>query len=95
LGSDSGYPRARHRFGFFGPLTRQKKDRVTSDDILDSLTRQAQLRQKLEERDEVRLEEIAAGFKGSILDPLPLQWRQRTEASGILRSSLCFHADSR
>ena len=59
MGSDSGYPRARHRFGFSGPLTRQKKDRVTSDDILDSLTRQAQLRQKLEERDEVRLEEIA------------------------------------
>jgi len=59
LGSDSRSPRARHRFGFSGPLTRQKKDRVTADDILDSLTRQAELRQKLGERDEVRLEEIA------------------------------------
>ena len=59
MGSDSRSPRARHRFGFSGPLTRQKKDRVTADDILDSLTRQAELRQKLGERDEVRLEEIA------------------------------------
>jgi hypothetical protein len=59
LGSDSRSPRARHRFGFSGPLTRQKKDRVTADDILDSLTRQAEIRQKLGERDEVRIEEIA------------------------------------
>jgi hypothetical protein len=74
LGSDSRSPRARHRFGFSGPLTRQKKDRVTADDILDSLTRQADLRQKPGERDEVRLEEIAAtenlsGFQG--LNPEP------------------------
>jgi hypothetical protein len=59
LASDSRSPKAHHRFGFSGPLTRQKKDRVTADDILDSLTRQAELRQKLGERDEVRLEEIA------------------------------------
>jgi hypothetical protein len=59
LGSDSRSPKAHHRFGFSGPLTRQKKDRVTADDILDSLTRQAEVRQKLGERDEVRLEEIA------------------------------------
>jgi hypothetical protein len=59
LGSDSRSPKARHRFGFSGPLTRQKKDRVTADDILDSLTRQAELRQKLGKRDAIRLEEIA------------------------------------
>lgn len=58
MGSDSRSPRARHRFGFSGPLARQKKDRVTADDILDSLTRQAELRQKLGENNEVRLEEI-------------------------------------
>src|SRR5437870_3291513 len=59
LGSDSRSPRARHRFGFSGPLTREKKDRVTTDDILESLTRQAELRQKLGEDDRVGLEEIA------------------------------------
>ncbi len=59
MGTDSRSPRARHRFGFSGPLTRQEKDKVTTDDILDSLTRQAELRQKLGERDQVRLEEIA------------------------------------
>lgn len=59
MGSDSRSPSARHRFGFSGPLARQKKDRVTADDILDSLTRQAELRQKLGQKDEVRLEEIA------------------------------------
>jgi len=59
LGSDSRSPRARHRFGFSGPLTRQKKERVTTDDILDSLTRQAEIRQKLGEDDRVGLEEIA------------------------------------
>ena len=59
MGSDSRSPRARHRFGFSGPLTRQKKERVTTDDILDSLTRQAEIRQKLGEDDRVRLEEIA------------------------------------
>jgi len=59
LDSDSRSPRARHRFGFSGPLTRQKKDRVTTDDILDSLTRQAELRQKLGETDSLRLDEIA------------------------------------
>ena len=59
MGSDSRSPRARHRFGFSGPVTRQKKDRVTTDDILDSLTRQAELNQKLGENDSLRLEEIA------------------------------------
>ena len=59
MGSDSRSPRARHRFGFSGPVTRQKKDRVTTDDILDSLTRQAELKQKLGENDSLRLEEIA------------------------------------
>ena len=59
LGSDSRSPRARHRFGFSGPPTRQKKERVTSDDFLDSLTRQAELWQNLGEDDSVRLEEIA------------------------------------
>ena len=74
MGSDSRSPRARHRFGFSGPLTRQKKDRVTTDDILDSLTRQAELRQKLGEKDQVRLEEIAetedlSRFQGFIHEP--------------------------
>jgi hypothetical protein len=41
-------------------VTRQKKDRVTADDILDSLTRQAELKQKLGENDSLRLEEIAS-----------------------------------
>ncbi len=59
LGSDSRSPRARHRFGFSGSVTRQKQDRVIADDILDSLIRQAELRQKLGEKDQVRLEEIA------------------------------------
>jgi len=59
LGSDSRSPRARHRFGFSGPETRQKRDRVTTDDILDSLTRQAELKQKLGENDSLRLDEIA------------------------------------
>ena len=59
MGSDSRSPRTRHRFGFSGPVTRQKKDKVTTDDILDSLTRQAELKQKLGENDSLRLEEIA------------------------------------
>lgn len=58
MGADSGSPRARHRFGFSGPPTRQKGDRVSADDILDSLTRQAEMRQKLGERDQVRFEDI-------------------------------------
>jgi hypothetical protein len=59
VGSDSRSPRTRHRFGFSGEPTRQRKDQVTADDILDSLTRQAELRQKLGEEDQVSLEEIA------------------------------------
>ena len=60
MGEDSRSPRARHRFGFTGPPTSQKRDRVTADDILDSLTRQAELKQKLGENDSLRLEEIAS-----------------------------------
>jgi hypothetical protein len=40
-------------------VAKPKRDRVTNDDILDSLTRQAELRQKLGKNDHVRLEEIA------------------------------------
>ena len=58
MGSNSRSPKARHRFSFSGPPMRQKKDRVTTDDILASLTRQAELRQKLGEKDRVALEEI-------------------------------------
>jgi len=58
LGADSRSPRAHHRFGFSGPPTRQKRDRLTADDLLDSLTRQAEIRQKLGERDQVRFEDI-------------------------------------
>ena len=85
MASDSRSPKAHHRFGFCGPLTRQKKDRVTADDILDSLTRQAELRQKLGERDEVRLEEIAetedlSRFQGLNPGPVsaPLVGRNRS-----------------
>ena len=59
MGSDSRSPRARHRFGFSGPVARQKKDVVTIEDILESLTRQAELRQKLGENDSLSLDEIA------------------------------------
>ena len=59
LSSDSRSPRARHRFGFSGPRSRQNKEGVTTDDILDSLTRQAELRQKLGEDDSVGFDEIA------------------------------------
>lgn len=64
MGSDTRSSGTRHRFGFSGPITREKKDRITTDDILDSLTRQAELRQKLGERDQVKLEEIA-GAEGA------------------------------
>src|SRR5438093_4981799 len=37
----------------------EKKDRVTTDDILASLTRQAELKQKLGKEDQLTLEEIA------------------------------------
>ena len=59
MGSNSRSPKARHRFSFSSPLTRQKKERVTADDILDSLTRQAELRQKLGENGSLRLDDIA------------------------------------
>ena len=58
MGLEDPPPRARHRFGFSGPRARQKIQRVTTDDILDSLTRQAELRQKLGKKDQVSLEEI-------------------------------------
>ena len=69
MDSDSRPLKARHRFGFSGPVMRQKKDRVTTDDILDSLIRQAELRQKLGETvplDLMRLqgEKSSAGFRG-------------------------------
>jgi len=59
VGSNSKSPKARHRFGFSGRPTIEKKDRVTTDDILASLTRQAELRQKLGKEDQLALEEIA------------------------------------
>lgn len=59
MGTDARSPKARHRFGFSGPVTRPENNRISADDILDSLTRQAELRQKLGEKDQVRLEEIA------------------------------------
>jgi hypothetical protein len=40
-------------------VARRKKDRVTTDDILDSLTRQAELKQRLGDNDSLRLDEIA------------------------------------
>jgi len=46
-------------FEFSGSPARQKKERVTTDDILDSLTRQAEPSQKLGKGDQVKLEEIA------------------------------------
>jgi len=44
---------------FSGRPTREKKDRITTDDILASLTRQTELKQKLGKEDHVALEEIA------------------------------------
>lgn len=60
LGSDSISPRARHRFSFSGVARKKKLDRVSPDDILDSLTRQAELRQKLGETSQLGMDEIAA-----------------------------------
>jgi hypothetical protein len=67
-------PEARHRFGFSGFVTRPKKNKVSTDDVLDSLTKQAELRQKLGHKDQVRLEEIAetedlTRFQGFSPDP--------------------------
>ena len=59
MGSNSKSPKARHRFGFFGRPTREKKDRITTDHILASLARQAELKQKLGKEDHVAIEEIA------------------------------------
>ena len=59
MGSNSKSPKARHRFGFFGRPTREKKDRITTDDILASLTKQAKLKQKLGKEDHVAMEETA------------------------------------
>jgi hypothetical protein len=74
LSSDYRSPKARYRFSFSGPLAKQQRDRVTADDILESLTRQAELRQKLGESYPVRLEEIAeteemSRFQGLNLEP--------------------------
>ena len=59
MASNSKSPKAPHRFGPSGRPTIEKKDRVTTDDILASLTRQAELKQKLGKEDQVTLEEIA------------------------------------
>ena len=59
MASNSKSPKAPHRFGSSGRPTIEKKDRVTTDDILASLTRQAELKQKLGKEDQVTLEEIA------------------------------------
>jgi hypothetical protein len=98
MGSHSRSPKTRHRFGFSGSLTRPKKDRVTTDDILASLTRQAELRQKLGERDQVALEEIAemenlSRFQGFYLNPNPLRLWMRKKDSDILCSFSCYYAD--
>ena len=89
MGSDSRSPRARHRFGFSGPLMKQNKDRVTTDDILDSLTRQAELRQKLRERDQVGLEEIAetedlSRFQGFNTEPTSASMTTKKRSFGHL-----------
>jgi len=57
--SNSKSPKARHRFGFSGRPTREKQDRITTDDILARLTRQVELKQKLGKEDHVAIEEIA------------------------------------
>ena len=76
MGSNSRSPKARHRFGFSGPPTREKGDKITTDDILASLTRQAELKQKLGKKDQVALEEIAetedlSPFQGFSPEPEP------------------------
>jgi hypothetical protein len=57
-------------------VARPRKGRITNDDILDSLTRPAELRQKLGKNDQVRLEEIAeiedlSLFQGLNYKPAP------------------------
>ena len=59
MASNSKSPKAPHRFGSSGRPTIEKKYRVTTDDILASLTRQAELKQKLGKEDQLTLEEIA------------------------------------
>ena len=59
MASNSKSPKAPHRFGPSGRPTIEKEDRVTTDDILASLTRQAELKQKLGKEDQLTLEEIA------------------------------------
>ena len=59
MASNSKSPKAPHQFGSSGRPTIEKKDRVTTDDILASLTRQVELKQKLGKEDQLTLEEIA------------------------------------
>ena len=59
MASNSKSPKAPHRFGPSGRPTMEKKDRITTDDIFASLTRQAELKQKLGKEDQLTLEEIA------------------------------------
>ncbi len=51
-------PRARFRFGFSGSSERGKNGKVTSDEILESLTRQANLRERLAQERSISLDEI-------------------------------------
>jgi len=76
VGSNSRSLKARHRFGFSGPPTKEKKERISTDDILASLTRQAELKQKLGKEHQVALAEIAETedlivFRDSLPNPCP------------------------
>lgn len=59
MSSNSRSPKARHRFSFSGPLMTERKDKVTVDDILASLTRQAEFKQECEKEDRLALADIA------------------------------------
>jgi len=74
-------------------VTRQRRDKGTNDDILDSLTRQAKLRQKLGGNDRAKLEEIAETedvnrYQGFNSEPGSALRMPEKEAPHILHSSL-------
>ena len=89
MGSNSRSLKARHRFGFSGPPTKEKKERISTDDILASLTRQAELKQKLGKEHQVALAEIAEtedliGFQGFTPEPVSPSMMEKKKGYGHL-----------
>lgn len=52
-------PEAKFRFGFSGPIKKKRKDSTTADDILDSLSRRAELGEQIDEATRITLEDEA------------------------------------